>query len=562
VENTEQTKEPMLGAQWASINWQAVETNVRRLQERIYRATENQEWNKVKSLQKLLVRATSNKLLAIRRVTQENQGKYTPGIDGVVCDTPQARMELFQSGLDLKDYQPKPVKRVYIPKDNGDKRPLGIPCVQDRVMQTIVKAVLEPEWEAKFEANSYGFRPGRCTMEAIEAIHTTSSQKGSSQWILDGDISGCFDNINHEALLARIPLFTHHLRRMLKAGVIELGHYTDTEADTPQGGTASPLLANIALDGMERLFGAESPNGDNISPAKRKGSNKGVSLIRYADDFVVIAPSQEVLEEYVKPQLMNFLAERGLKLSEAKTRIIHIEQGFDFLGFHIRRFKHKLLTKPQKKKVLRHLQRIKDYLDHHQQVKTEEIIVHLNPVIRGWSNYYRHCAAKQTFDYVGHCQWQMLWQWATRRHPNKPSKWVKTRYFRDDGWWTFHTDKAQLVKPSATPITRYTKVTGKNSPFDPKLRAYWLERHKRGMARLTHSKQRLELLRRQDNRCFLCQQPFYSPEEIHEHHLIARNAGGKDTLNNLRAVHFWCHQQHHQLNDYTVANITAQGCAP
>jgi RNA-directed DNA polymerase len=344
---------------------------------------------------------------------------------------------------------------------------------------------------------------------------------------------------------------------MLKAGVIELGHYTDTEAGTPQGGVASPLLANIALDGMERLFGAEKPNGSNIPPALRKGTNKGINLIRYADDFVVIAPSQTVLEEHVKPQLMNFLAERGLKLSEAKTRVIHIEQGFDFLGFHIRRFKHKLLTKPQKKKVHRHLHDIKDYLDNHQQTKTEEIIVHLNPVIRGWANYYRHCAAKRTFAYVGHRQWQMLWQWAKRRHPNKPSKWVKARYFRDDGWWTFYADKTALVKPAKTPITRYTKVSGRNSPYDPKLRAYWHERTKRAVARQTHLKQRLELLRRQDNRCFFCKQPFYAPQEIHDHHLIARSAGGKDTLDNLRAVHFWCHQQYHQLNGSTVAKARA-----
>jgi RNA-directed DNA polymerase len=224
---------------WADISWHAVETNVRRLQERIYRATTNKAWRTVKHLQKLLVRATSTKLLAIRRITQENQGKHTAGIDGVVYDTPEARWTLFQEGLSLKAYTPRPVRRVYIPKDNGTQRPLGIPTGKDRVMQAIVKAALEPEWEARFEANSYGFRPGRCTMDAIEAIHTTLNQKHSSPWVLDADISGCFDNIDHGPLLAKLPVFTATLRRWLQAGVVELGFFSPTDTGTPQGGVST-----------------------------------------------------------------------------------------------------------------------------------------------------------------------------------------------------------------------------------------------------------------------------------------------------------------------------------
>src|SRR3954466_9818226 len=256
---------------WADIDWHAVETNVGRLQERIYRATQDEDWKRVKSLQKLLARATSTKLLAIRRVTQENQGKNTAGVDGVVCDTPEARLELFREGLRLKGYRPSPVRRVYIPKDNGKRRPLGIPTVKDRVMQAIVKAALEPEWEARFEANSYGFRPGRCTMDAIEAIHTTLNRKGSSRWVLDADISGCFDNIGHGPLLARLPVFTATIRRWLKAGALELGAWSATAAGTPQGGPLSPLLANIALDGMERLFAAEDARGRYVRPSLRRG---------------------------------------------------------------------------------------------------------------------------------------------------------------------------------------------------------------------------------------------------------------------------------------------------
>jgi RNA-directed DNA polymerase len=384
----ERTNEPTAPL-WTSIDWRTVESTVRRLQERIYRATERGERRKARSLQQLLVRASSAKLLAIRRVTQENQGKHTAGIDGVVCDTPEARAALFRSGLSLKGYKPRPVRRVYIPKSDGRRRPLGIPTVQDRVMQALVKQALEPEWECRFEANSYGFRPGRCTMDAIEALFRTLSQKGASEWVLDADISGCFDNIGHEPLLTRLPVFTTTIRRWLKAGVVELGHYSDTEAGTPQGGVISPLLANVALEGMERLFGAERPDGQSISPAHRKAPNTGINLIRYADDFVVSAPSREVLEQYVRPRVEEFLRQRGLALSGVKTRIVHVTEGFNFLGFQIRRYKRRTLTKPQKDKVLLHLRAIKSYLDTHQQAPAGRVVKDLTPVIRGWANYYR-----------------------------------------------------------------------------------------------------------------------------------------------------------------------------
>ncbi len=541
---TEPTKEQDAPT-WADVNWPAVAANVRRLQERIYCATQAEDWRKVKNLQKLLVRATSNKLLAIRRVTQENQGKHTAGVDGVVCDTPQARMHLFETGLSLKGYRPQPVRRVYIPKSGG-RRPLGIPTVKDRVMQAVVKAALEPEWEARFEANSYGFRPGRCTMNAIEALHTTLNQRGASQWIFDADIKGCFDNLAHKPLLARLPVFTATIRRWLKAGVVELGHYSATETGSPQGGVLSPLLANAALDGMERLFGAETPDGRPITPSQRKGRNHGISLCRYADDFVVTAPTREVLEEYVRPRLTEFLRERGLTLSEAKTRIVHVDEGFNFLGFQVRRFKRKLLTKPQKEKVLKYLQGIKAYLNGHKQYPAAAVIWHLNPLIRGWANYYQHCAAKATYSYVGHRQWQMLWSWARRRHPNKGLGWIKRRYFRADGYWTFYSKDVELVRITATPIRRFVKVSGRNSPFDPQLRAYWQARTTRAVSAQTPSKQKQALLDRQGGKCAMCGLLLATAEEAHIHHVIPKVQGGSEDLSNKRVVHFWCHQQHHQ----------------
>ena len=539
------------GPTWADINWPGVERTVRRLQERIYRATALEEGQKVKQLQKLLVRATSTKLLAIRRVTQENRGKRTAGVDGVLCDTPEARMQLLRDGLSLNGYRPKPVRRVYIPKSDGKQRPLGIPCVKDRVMQAVVKAALEPEWEARFEANSYGFRPGR-TMDAIVAIHTTLNRQGASAWILDADIQGCFDTIEHTTLLARIPVFATVIRRWLKAGVVELGHYTDTDTGTPQGGVISPLLANIALDGMERLFGAETPTGTPIPPAKRKRPNTGISLIRYADDFVVTAPSREVLETYVQPRITAFLTQRGLILSETKTRIVQSTEGFNFLGFQVRRVGRSLLAIPQKAKVQNHLHSIKTYLDSHQQAPAGQIIRDLNPIIRGWANYYRHCAAKETFTNVRHRQWEMLWRWAKRRHPNKGKRWVKGRYFRNDGYWTFADGNAELVKPTSLPITRYVKVRGRSSPYDPKLRSYWHERTKRTIARQTYSQVRLSLLRRYGYRCGMCWMLFREDELINEDHITPRHAGGSDALENKRLVHQWCHHQYHQQRGYKV----------
>ena len=545
---TEQTTEHP-STTWADITWHAVEGHVRRLQERLYRATTNKAWKRVKSLQKLLVRATSNKLLAIRRLTQENQGKHTAGIDGMGYDTPEARWKLFQEGLRLKGYKPKPVRRVYIPKDNGKQRPLGIPTGKDRGMQAIVKAALAPEWEARFEANSYGCRPGRCTMDAIQSIHTPMSQKTSSPWVLDAAISGCFANIDHGPLLAKLPVFTTTLRQWLKAGVVEVGFFSPTDTGTPQGGVISPLLAHVALDGMERLFDAVYADGRPKAPACRKGSNRGIAVIRYADDFVITAPTREVLETSARPRVETFLHERGLALNEGKTRIVHITEGFNFLGFHLRKFGKQgtWLTVPQKEKVLKHLRAIRSYLDAHKQTPAVRVIKTLNPIIRGWANYYRHSAAKDVFQKAQYALWLMTWKWAKRRHPKKSSKWVKVRYFRcNGGHWTFQERKAELVKPDTTLITRFTKITGRHSPYDPALKEYWTERKKQQVGRETYAKQRLMLLQKQGYQCALCHIQFTPGETIETDHIIPTSQGGTDNLNNKRLVHPWCHRQRHQ----------------
>jgi RNA-directed DNA polymerase len=482
-------------------------------------------------------------------MTQDNQGKHTAGIDRVVYDTPEARWTLFQEGLSLQGSKPRPVRRVYIPQDNGTQRPLGIPTVKDRVMQAMVKAALEPEWDARCEAHSYGLRPGRCTMDAIAAIHTTLSQHGSSQWRLDADIRGCFDTIDHEPLLAQRPVCTATRRRWLQAGVVEVGCFSPTDTGTPQGGVISPLLANVALDGMERLFAAERPDGRPKPPHPQKGQHRGISVRRYAEDCVVTAPTREVLDTYARPRIEDFLQHRGLTLSEAKTRLVHTKEGCNFLGFHIRRFGNrdaKLLTVPQQEQVRTHLRRVRAYLDAQKQTPAGRVRKARNPVIRGWANSYRHGSAKDAFAKAPYAQWHMLWNWAKRRHPNTRSRWVKARYFLHDGNGTFHDKKANLVRPDTIPITRFVKVRGKNAPYDPELRQDWLERKKKRVERETHVKQQRMVHQKQGYRCALCPIPFVPGDDREMDPSIPRNHGGTDDMNNKRLVHPWCHRQRHQ----------------
>jgi RNA-directed DNA polymerase len=375
---------------WRSIDWKKAHQEVRRLQVRIAEAVKKGRWGKVKALQWLLTHSFYAKALAVKRVT-ENQGKRTPGVDDEIWSTPGSKAKAILS-LKRKGYQPLPLRRIFTPKANGKKRPLGIPIMRDRAMQALYLLALEPIAETLADRNSYGFRPGRSTWDAKEQCHIVLGRKRSAQWVLDADVSGCFDNIAHEWLLDNIPMDKVILRKWLKSGFIFNGKLFPTEAGTPQGGIISPVLANMTLDGLEKVLLAKFGK----KHTQRANRNK-VNLVRYADDFIITGVSQELLEKEVMPLVEQFLAKRGLSLSAEKTRVVHIDKGFDFLGWTFRKFNGRLFIKPSKKNVTAFLRKARQTIKGAKQIKQEHLIANLNPIIRGWANYHKQVVAKETF---------------------------------------------------------------------------------------------------------------------------------------------------------------------
>src|SRR5258707_7176933 len=378
---------------WHAIDWRSVNRNVRRLQARIVKATKEGRWGKVKALQRLLTHSFSGKALAVQRVT-ENQGKNTPGVDKVTWTTPQKKLNGIYS-LRQQDYHPQPLRRIYIPKKNGKKRPLGIPCMKCRAMQALYLLALDPVAETTADPNSYGFRSKRSPADAIEQCFISLGKEASPQWILEGDIAACFDRISHEWLLTHIPMEKSILRKWLKAGFIDKHVLYPTEEGTPQGGICSPVIANMALNGLERKLLKRYPK-------PKTGYNAKVNFVRFADDFIVTGISKELLEQEVKPLVEQFMRERGLALSQEKTVITHIEDGFDFLGQNVRKYNGKLIIKPSRKNVSTFLRKVRTLIKAKKQTTTGNLIVQLNPPIRGWANYRQHVVRRVTLARVCH----------------------------------------------------------------------------------------------------------------------------------------------------------------
>jgi RNA-directed DNA polymerase len=534
---------------WHTINWESAHRIVCRLQARIVKAIQEGRWGKVKALQHLLTHSFSGKALAVRRVT-ENQGKGTPGVDRVIWNTPEKKATALQT-LRQRGYSPKPLRRVYIPKSNGKMRPLGIPTMQDRAMQALYLQALDPIAETTADPNSYGFRKERSTADAIGQCHTVLSNRAGARWIFEGDIKSCFDRISHEWLMAHIPMDKGVLRKWLKAGFIEKHVLHATEEGTPQGGICSPALANLALDGLERVLRGRYPK------ATARSRKAKVNLVRYADDFIITGSSKELLETEVKPMVESFLKERGLELSPEKTHLTQIEDGFDFLGQNVRDYGGTVLVKPSRKNVATFLEKVRGIIKASRQVTAGHLIVNLNPVIRGWANYHRHVSSKRTFSQVDHAIFRALWRWAVRRHSKKSRRWIKDRYFEVIGGrhWVFHGEVAgreEMIQPvrlfeaSSVPIRRHTKVKGEANPYDPAWEPYFEERLGVKMAGTLMGRWTLRLLwREQSGICPVCQQKITTVTGWHNHHIQWRTHGGPDTIENRVLVHPNCHQQIH-----------------
>jgi RNA-directed DNA polymerase len=468
---------------WSQIDWKQCERQVERLQVRIVKASQMGRWGKVKALQRLLTCSFSGKALAVKRVT-ENKGKRTPGVDHVLWSGPQSKLKAIRS-LQRRGYQPQPLRRVYIPKANGKLRPLGIPTMKDRAMQALHLLALEPIAETHADYNSYGFRRGRSTADAVEQCFKMLSRHDAPEWILEGDIKGCFDHISHSWMLNHIPMDTGILEKWLKSGYLEQANWVATEAGTPQGGIVSPTLANLALDGLEVLLAKTFPR----RAEKGRWIHPKVHLVRYADDFIITGSSHELLVNEVRPLVERFLHERGLELSVEKTHVTRIQDGFDFLGQHLRKYRGKLLVTPSKKNTEAFLTKIRGVVENNKSATQTNLIVRLNPIIRGWANYHRHCVANRAFSRVDFEIWRKLWHWCRRRHLNKNASWVKARYFHAIGGrtWTFavrtgtHSDGQpiwkRLVYAGNTPIQRHRKIKGEANPFDPRWRLYFAERN-------------------------------------------------------------------------------------
>lgn len=467
-------------SRWDSINWGQIVKKVRRLQERIAKAVQAHRTRLVRHLQWILTHSYYAWLLAVKRVTT-NKGKQTAGIDGIVWKTSRQKMRGAHQ-LRRRGYKALPLRRSYIPKKSGKLRPLSIPVIRDRAMQALYALALQPAAETLADPYSYGFRLDRSCADAIARCFVCLSRKSSPRWILEADIKSCFDRINHEWIMNNIPLDKKMLRAWLKAGYWESGKLYPTLQGTPQGGVISPPIMNMTLDGLEQTVAAALPTRHQL------GRSPAVHVVRYADDFIITGCSKELLEETVMPAIRSFLAKRGLNLSQEKTRITRIEDGFDFLGFNLRKYNNgKLLIRPTKDSVKGIIGKVRQIIKSHRGNDTWTLIRALNPVIRGWANFYRPVCSSQSFAQVDNAIFKNLWNWVRRRHEHKGKRWSRQKYFRRHrtSSWSFFGTRTRpdgtkvyldLYKAGWTQIVRHVPIRANANPFDPSWRAYFRTR--------------------------------------------------------------------------------------
>ena len=545
---------------WHDLDWAKVQTSVRKTQLKIAQATREGDWRRVKRLQRMLTHSFHGRCLAVRRVT-ETRGRKTPGVDGETWGSPQAKLHAVMRLSKKRGYRPRPLRRVWIPKPGKqEKRPLGIPTMLDRAMQALYLQALEPVVESNSDPRSYGFRPDRSTADAMVEIFHLLAPQVAPVWILEGDIKGFFDNINHEWLCRNVPMDRAVLRKWLKAGVIDRRQIMATEAGTPQGGIISPCLANATLNGLETSLKGHLAQMLGIKKAKKTK----VQVVRYADDFVILADSKELLESEIKPWVEQFLSVRGVALSQEKTQIVCITEGFDFLGWNFRKYvpkspyrKAKLLIKPSKKNASAFYRKVREIIKNSGAMTQEALIGQLNPVLKGWAQYHSPVVAKETFSKLDHLIHWRLWRWAKRRHSKKSAGWIRNKYFRSVGGqnWVFaHPYKngkgekkfRRLYNLAETAIVRHKRLSGEYQPYDAEHELKWEAlRVQRMQHKLRYRGQILSIFRRQKGLCAHCGQAISKETGWHDHHVIRRVDGGSDILSNRVLLHPNCHALAH-----------------